>query len=189
MAKQKKAAQPVDAAPIGLPKGDAIVKKLREYHQRGVGIREHGTGHSEAELIELFKVSKDQLYKTQAFARHYEPEQLEALCADRDTDGNPLRWAHVRELLVYRDDRKARLRMQRRAVRGHCTVDGLREQIRRDRRGQSRVVGRRAGPWFKFDSIPELIRKSEEIERQLASLLAAVDSEGEPRRRVDNLLA
>lgn len=95
MAKRRKTAQPFVEAPIGLPKGDALVEKLREYHQRGVDILGNGDGRSEAELIELFKVSKDQLYKTQAFARYYEPEELEALCADRDPDGNPLRWAHV----------------------------------------------------------------------------------------------
>ncbi|MFT5095898.1 MAG: hypothetical protein ACI93T_004757, partial [Porticoccaceae bacterium] len=35
---------------MGLPKGDALADKLREYHQRGVDIQEHGSGHSEAEL-------------------------------------------------------------------------------------------------------------------------------------------
>jgi hypothetical protein len=175
--RHRKAAKPRIESSVGLPKGDALADKLREYHQRGVDIQEHGSGHSEAELIDLFKVSKDQLYKTQAFARYYNADELEALCADRDADGNPLRWAHVRELLVYRDDRKARLKLQKRAVRGCWTVDELREQIQRDRRDQLRVTGRRAG------------RKSEEIERQLASLLATVGSDDEPRRRIDDLLA
>jgi hypothetical protein len=187
--RHRKAAKLLIESSVGLPKGDALADKLREYHKRGVDIQEHGSGHSEAELIDLFKVSKDQLYKTQAFARYYNSDELEALCADRDVDENPLRWAHVRELLVYRDDRKARLKLQKRAVRGCWTVDELREQIQRDRRDQSRVTGRRAGPRFKFSSIPELIRKSEEIERQLASLLATVGSDDEPRRRIDDLLA
>ncbi len=176
------------AASIGFPKGDAQADKLREYHQRGVDIRKDGTGRSEAELIERFKVSKDQLYKTQAFARYYEADELEALCADRDADGNPLRWSHVRELLVYRDDKKARLKRQKHAVRKRLTVDDLREQIQRDR-GQSRESGTRAGPRFKFDSVTELIRKLEEIERQLASLLTNVGNDDERQRRIDGFLA
>jgi len=190
LSRHRKAAKLLIESSVGLPKGDALADKLREYHQRGVDIQEHGSGHSEAELIDLFKVSKDQLYKTQAFARYYNADELEALCADRDVDENPLRWAHVRELLVYRDDRKARLKLQKRAVRGCWTVDELREQIQRDRGGQSRVSKRnRPGPRFRFDSVVELIRKTEEMERQLASLLADAGNDDKPQRRIDDLLA
>ena len=190
LSRHRKAAKLLIESSVGLPKGDALADKLREYHQRGVDIQEHGSGHSEAELIDLFKVSKDQLYKTQAFARYYNADELEALCADRDVDENPLRWAHVRELLVYRDDRKARLKLQRLAVRQRLTVDELREQIQRDRGGQTRVSTRnRPGPRFRFDSVVELIRKTEEMERQLASLLADARHDDEPQRRIDDLLA
>ncbi len=149
MVNRKRAAQPTVAASIGLPKRDALADKLREYHQRGVDIQEHGTGRSEAELTELFKVSKDQLYKTQAFAWYYAADELEVLCAARDADGDPLRWSHVRKLLVYRDDKQARLKQQKHAVRKRLTVDDLREQIQRDRR-HSRESRTRAGPRFKL---------------------------------------
>ncbi len=173
---------------MGLPKGDDLADRLREYHQRGVDVREHGGSDSEAELMERFKVSKDLLYKTQAFARYYDADELESLCADRDVDGNPLRWAHVRELLVYRDDRKARLKQQKQAVRKQLTVDELREQIQRDRGGRSRIAGERAGPRFKFGSVVDAVRKSAEIERLLASLAATIGEGDDQKRRIEVLL-
>lgn len=116
MAKRKQALPRAVVQPIGQPKGDALADKLREYYERGVAVQELGSGHTEKELRELFNVSQDQLYKTLAFARYYEPKELDELCAARNADGDPLRWAHVRELLAYRENRKPRLKMQNRAV-------------------------------------------------------------------------
>ncbi len=189
MAEQDDAVRRALARPIGQPKGDALAERLREYHERGVAISELQADYSEKDLRELFSVSQDQLYKTLAFARYYDPEELEVLCATRNSDGNPLRWAHVRELLVYRDDKKARLKMQSKAVTEGWTVDELHEQIRQDRRGSLPRTRTVPGRRFKFDTVGELARRSAEIERQLASLLVCDDESDESTRRIDRLLA
>ena len=187
--KQKESVRRALARPIGQPKGDALAEKLREYHDRGVAISELEADYSEKDLREMFSVSQDQLYKTLAFARYFEPEELEVLCTTRNSDGNPLRWAHVRELLVYRDDKKARLKMQCKAVTEGWTVDELHEQIRQDRRGSLPGTRTVPGRRFKFDTVGELARRSAEIERQLASLLVCDDESDESTRRIDRLLA
>ena len=188
MEKQKKAARRALAQPIGQPKGDALAAKLREYYERGVAISELRADYSEKDLRELFNVSQDQLYKTLAFARYYEPVELDVLCSTRNSDGNPLRWAHVRELLVYRENKKARTRMQRQAATKGWTVDELHERIKSDRNNSDAsptVPGRR----FKVDSVTELARRTAEVERLLASLLANSDRNDErSARRLDELL-
>lgn len=189
MTKQKEAVRRALARPIGQPKGDALAETLREYHERGVAISELEADYSEKDLRELFSVSQDQLYKTLAFARYYDREELDVLCGIRSPAGNPLRWAHVRELLVYRDDKKARLKMQSKAATEGWTVDELHERIQQDRKGGSQGVRTLPGRRFKFDTVAELARKSAEIERQLASLLVCEEEDDEPVRRIDRLLA
>jgi hypothetical protein len=56
MARRRETAQPRIESSVGLPKGDALADKLREYHQRGVDIGKDDSGHAEAELIDLFRV-------------------------------------------------------------------------------------------------------------------------------------
>jgi len=189
MAKRKAVTRQPVTGPIGQPKGDALAEKLREYHERGVAISELGAGRTEKELRELFNVSQDQLYKTLAFARYYDADELDELCGSRNADGNPLRWAHVRELLAYRDSKTARLRMQKRAIKERWTVDELHEQVRRDPKANSRTSSVSPGRPFKFKSVEELLRKSAEMERQLSSLLVAVGDGEESSRRIDRLLA
>ena len=171
------------------PKGDALADKLREYYDRGMAIQELGSGHTEKELRELFNVYQDQLYKTLAFARYYDPQELGELCAARNADGDPLRWTHVRELLAYRDNKKPRLKMQKWAVREGWTVDELHEHIQFDSKVKSRSSATSPGRPFKFKSVTDLVRKSAEMDRQLASLLASSGDAEESSRRIDRLLA
>jgi len=186
MAKRKKSSA---EKPVGLPKGDAIADKLREYYERGEAILEHGEEETEAELKRRFNVSTDQLYKTRAFARYYTRRQLDELCRDRDPEGNPLRWAHVRELLVFRDeDTATRRKLQKRAAREGWTVDRLRDEVHKVR-GRSRVSSKPSGPKIKYESVPELIRKTQEIERQLARLLETNEEEDSGNGRlIDKLI-
>lgn len=183
MAKRKK------AKPIGQPKGNALAQRLRAYYYRGrkINARAEKTEASTADLKDEFELSLDQAYKTRAFARLYTKDELRELCGARDSHGNPLGWAHVRELFVFKnneDDKTKRKKLQTQAVENGWTVDELKERIRKVRGGSRK----RGGAPFKYTtakaSVADLLRWADEARRYLDGLFRPVDAQSDPSKLV-----
>ena len=99
------------------PQGEEAVKLLRNYYQLGTELRRFFPSNDRhmgymVEFTRKFGVSRHTAYKAMAFATQFSDADLEELCNKRDSNGNPLSWAQVIQLLsLKRKDRQRLLKL------------------------------------------------------------------------------
>jgi len=150
--------------------------QLRAYHALGRKVIERvQEGPLDAASLQKLEEETgqgaDNIRKARVFAAKYTDRQLDELCRLRTTEGMPLPWRHVRQLLMLTPG-PGRDALQKKAAERGWSLEELIAAIPKNvRREQTRREGGRAfrGPENQADALRQIARHGEEWLRRFGS--------------------
>lgn len=160
--------------PATTGKAKRMVDRLRAHH--ALGRQANESQLSTREFADKHGYNEHTMRKIRAFAREYDANGLDRLCALRRPNGLPLQWGHIPYLLTIKD-RRQRLRIQERAAREGWTAPILNAAIPskfRSAAGHGRTMHR---PATAVDGLRQLKTQSEIWLRRCSVNMEAVRAE------------